>query len=74
MRRLDSLVAEVLANARRAMDKAGGTAVEAAPPLAQGLLGEERHSARNGEHHPITSTRRMAKNATGIEAKISAPK
>lgn len=73
MRRLDSLVAEVLANARRAMDKAGGAAVEAAPPLMRRPEGEHPHM-RNGEHHPITSTRRMAKNATGIEAKISAPK
>lgn len=74
MERLGDIVARVLANVRATMEKdAGGTAVEAAPPLARGP-GGEHPGARNVSRHPITSTRRMAKNATGSDARKSMPR
>jgi hypothetical protein len=66
--RLDTLVAKVLADVRQRMI-AGGTADEAAPPLAQ-RTGGELH-ARNGDAHPRSSSRSIAKRATGMAAKTS---
>ena len=68
MERLDHVVARVLPGLRvMTEEEAGGTAGKAAPPLARGP-GGEHPGARNQARHPITSTRRMAKKATGIAA------
>lgn len=69
MRRLDEIVSELLAGValRIEREKAGGAASAAAPPLAHGP-GGEHPGTRNQARHPITSTRRMAKKATGIAA------
>lgn len=72
MKRLGDIVARVLANVRATMDgeMAGEAAGEdAASPLAQRLGSKDR--ARKGDAHPRSSSRRMAKQATGMAAKIS---
>lgn len=72
MERLGDIVARVLAGVRDTMDgeMAGEAAGEdAASPLARGTGGEAR--TRKGEAHPRSSSRRMAKQATGMAAKIS---
>lgn len=73
MRRLDEIVRELLQGVSERMEKAGGTAGEAAPPLARDTGGGGTR-ARNSDRHPITSTRRMAKKATGDAAKRSMPR
>lgn len=73
MERLDTITRRVLADLRDRMDKAGGTAVEAVPPLAREAGGGNQH-ARNGDHHPRSSIRSVAKRTTGMEARIRAPK
>lgn len=72
MERLGTIVHRVLAGVRATMD--GGMAGEAAgedaaSPLAQRLGSKDR--ARKGDAHPRSSSRRMAKQATGMAAKIS---
>lgn len=72
MERLGDIVARVLANVRVTMDgeMAGEAAGEdAASPLAQRLGGDSH--ARKGDAHPRSSSRRVAKKATGMAAKIS---
>lgn len=70
MERLGTIVHRVLAGLTVTNEEeAGGTADEAAPPLAQ-RTGGELH-ARKGDAHPRSSSRRMAKNAAGLAAKIS---
>lgn len=66
MERLGTIVHRVLAGLTVTNEEeAGGTAVAAVPPLARGP-GGENPGARNGDRHPITSTRRIAKRATGV--------
>lgn len=72
MERLGDIVARVLAGVRDRMDgeMAGEAAGEdAASPLARGTGGEAR--ARKGDAHPRSSSRRMAKKATGLDDRIS---
>lgn len=70
MRRLDEIIAGLLPGLRAmVVEDADGAAGEAAPPLARGTGGEAR--TRKGDAHPRSSSRRMAKKATGLDAKIS---
>lgn len=69
MKRLDTLVRGILQDVRQRMD-ADGAAGEAAPPLAR-REGGGTERARKGDAHPRSSSRRMAKKATGMAAKIS---
>lgn len=71
MRRLDEIIAGLLPGLRAmVVEDADGAAGEAAPPLARGP-GGGNPSARKGDAHPRSSSRRMAKQATGMAAKIS---
>lgn len=72
MERLGDIVARVLANVRATMEEEkAGAVVEAAPEFAaRGRGGDETRAGGTGAH-PRSSSRRMAKNATGLADRIS---
>lgn len=69
--RLDVLVRKVLADARERMEERAGAVVEAAPEFAARHRGGDEMRAGGTGAHPRSSSRRMAKKATGLDAKIS---
>lgn len=69
--RLDVLVRKVLADARERMEERAGAVVEAAPEFAARHRGGDEMRAGGTGAHPRSSSRRMAKQATGMAAKIS---
>lgn len=71
MERLGDIVARVLAGVRDTMDerKAGGS--EGPRQLAEAGGGGKAPRLARGDAHPRSSSRRMAKQATGMAAKIS---
>lgn len=72
MERLDEAVARVLAGLRAQLDeRKAGAVVEAAPEFAARHRGGDEMRAGGTGAHPRSSSRRMAKQATGMAAKIS---
>lgn len=72
MERLGDIVARVLANVRVTMEEErAGAVIEAAPEFAARGRGGDETRAGGTDAHPRSSSRRMAKNATGLAAKIS---
>lgn len=69
--RLDVLVRKVLVDARERMEERAGAVVEAAPEFAARGGGGDGPRAGGNSAHPRSSSRRMAKKATGLDAKIS---
>ena len=59
MERLDTITRRVLADLRDRMDKAGGTAVEAAPPLAREAGGGNQHARMGDRLSPRATVRRV---------------
>lgn len=72
MERLDEAVARVLAGLRAQLDeRKAGAVVEAAPEFAARGRGGDETRAGGNSAHPRSSSRRMAKKATGLAATIS---
>lgn len=72
MERLGDIVARVLANVRATMEEEkAGAVVEAAPEFVARHRGGDAMRAGGTGAHPRSSSRRMAKQATGMAAKIS---
>lgn len=72
MERLGDIVARVLANVRvTTEEERTGAVVEAAPEFAARRGGGDEMRAGGTGAHPRSSSRRMAKKATGMAAKIS---
>lgn len=72
MERLGDIVARVLANVRATMEEEkAGAVVEAAPEFAARHRGGDAMRAGETGAHPRSSSRRMAKNATGLDDRIS---
>lgn len=72
MERLGDIVARVLAGVRVTMEEErAGAVVEAAPEFAARHRGGDAMRAGETGAHPRSSSRRMAKQATGMAAKIS---
>lgn len=70
MERLDQVVARVLANVRVTMEERAGEARSLPGKGARDEGGPRAPALAMGEDHPRISSRRMAKKATGLDAKI----
>ncbi len=71
MERLDVAVARVLAGLRAQLDERKAGEHEAPRQAARVREGAKAPALARGDAHPRSSSRRMAKNATGLDAKIS---
>lgn len=72
MERLGDIVARVLANVRATMEEEkAGAVVEAAPEFAARHRGGDEPRAGGSSAHPRSSSRSMAKKATGQAVKTS---
>ena len=66
MERLGDILPRVLANVRERMEEEMAGDREGPRQLAGDRGGGEAHRLASANRHPITSTKRMAKKATGI--------
>jgi hypothetical protein len=71
MERLGDIVARVLANVRATMEEERAGEHEALRQAARAGGGDKVLALARGDAHPRSSSRRMAKKATGLDAKIS---
>ena len=71
MERLGDIVARVLAGVRDTMDGKPGGAQNLPGKVAEVWGGDCAPRLAEVERHPRSSSRRMAKKATGLDAKIS---
>jgi hypothetical protein len=69
MERLDTLVARVLADARRAMDERAGEARSLPGKAARAEGGAKAPALARGEAHPRSSQRAIAKRAANASVK-----
>lgn len=68
--RLDVLVRKVLADARERMEERAGDR-DGPRQAARAGGGDKVPALTRGDAHPRSSSRRMAKKATGLDARIS---
>lgn len=71
MERLGDIVARVLAGVRDTMDERKAGDREGPRQAARDGGGDKAPARARGDAHPRSSSRRMAKQATGMAAKIS---